>query len=89
MPAERLIALQKADPIIEKLRRKWDNKELDTNIYLLEDNILKRKVIENGILHTPILVPDILKETLLILAHDKAGHNGFRRTYMSLKIRYY
>ena len=89
MPAERLIALQKVDPIIEKLRYKWDNKELDTNIYLLKDNILKRKVIENGILHTPILVPDILKETLLILAHDKAGHNGFRRTYMSLKIRCY
>ena len=85
MLAERLIALQKADLIIEKLRDKWDNKELDTNIYLLEDNILKRKVIENGILHTPILVPDILKETLLILVHN----NGFRRTYMSLKIRYY
>ena len=46
-------------------------------------------MIENGLLHTPILVPDILKEALLILAHDKAGHNGFRRTYMSLKTRYY
>ena len=46
-------------------------------------------MIENGILHTPILVSDILKEALLILAHDKAGHNGFRRTYMPLKTRYY
>ena len=89
MPAERLIALQKADPIIKKLRQQWEDKQLDNNIYLLEDNILKRKVIENGILHTPILVPGILKEALLILAHDKAGHNGFRRTYMSLKTRYY
>ena len=41
MPTERLIALQKVDPIIKKLRHRWDNKELDTNIYLLEDNILK------------------------------------------------
>ena len=89
MPAERLITLQKVDPVIKKLRQQWENKELDNNIYLLKDKILKRKVIENGILHTPILVPDILKEALLILAHDKAGHNGFRRTYMSLKTSYY
>ena len=89
MPTERFVTLQKADPIIKKLRQQWEDKQLDNNIYLLEDNILKRKVIDNGILHTPILVPGILKEALLILAHDKAGHNGFRRTYMSLKSRYY
>ena len=89
MPETRLVALQKADPAIKKLRKQWDDKQIDNNIYILEDNILKRKVIENGILHTPILVPDILQEALLILAHDKAGHNGFRRSYMSLKTRYY
>ena len=89
MSAERLIKLQKADPTINKLRQQWDNNQIDKSIYLLEDDILKRKVIDNGILHTPILVPNILKEALLILAHDKAGHNGFRRTYMSLKTRYY
>ena len=32
---------------------------------------------------SPIVVPDILKDCLLILAHDKSGHNGFRRTYGS------
>ena len=89
MPTERFITLQKADPVIKKLRQQWENNQLDSNIYLLEDNILKRKVIDNGILHTPIVVPGILKEALLILAHDKVGHNGFRRTYMSLKSRYY
>ena len=40
-------------------------------------------------MYTPIVVPDILKDCLLILAHDKSGHNGFRRTYGSLKNRYY
>ena len=89
MPETRLIALQKADPMIKKLRQQWENKQIDKNIYLLENNILRRKVIENGILHTPILVPKVIQEALLILAHDKAGHNGFRRTYMSLKTRYY
>ena len=89
MPTERFITLQKTDPIIQKLRHQWENKQLDTNIYLLENNILKRKMIDNGILYTPIVVPNILREALLILAHDKAGHNGFRRTYMSLRSRYY
>ena len=42
-----------------------------------------------NLLHTPIAVPSILKEALLILVHDKVGHNGFRRTYLSLKTRYY
>ena len=89
MPTERFITLQKTDPVIQKLRHQWENKQLDTNIYLLENNILKRKMIDNGILYTPIVVPNILREALLILAHDKAGHNGFRRTYMSLRSRYY
>ena len=89
MPTEKFITLQKIDPIIKKLRQQWENNQLDSNIYLLENNILKRKMIDNGILYTPIMVPDILKEALIILAHDKAGHNGFRRTYLSLRSRYY
>ena len=36
-----------------------------------------------------IVVSDILKDRLLILTHHRCGHNGFRRTYASLKNRYY
>ena len=89
MSTEKFITLQKTDPVIQKLRQQWEDNQLDTNIYLLEKDILKRKMIDNGILYTPIVVPNILREALLILAHDKAGHNGFRRTYMSLRSRYY
>ena len=46
------------------------------------------KLIDNELLYTPIVVPDVLKDCLLILAHDKQGHNGFRRTYASLRNRY-
>ena len=45
----------------------------------MENNILKQKLVDNGLLYTPIVVPDILRDCLLILAHDKQGHNGFRR----------
>ena len=55
----------------------------------MEDEILKKKTVINGILYTPTVVPDVLKDCLLILAHDKQGHNGFKRTYSSLKQLYH
>ena len=58
-------------------------------MYTMENNILKQKLVNNGLLYTPIVVPDILRDCLLILAHDNQGHNGFRRTYASLKNRYH
>ena len=82
---DKLAQLQKSDPHTNELRKQWENNNLDRNTYTMENNILKWKIIENGLLYTPIVVPDILKDCLLILAHDKQGHNGFRRTYASLK----
>ena len=55
----------------------------------MENNILRQKLVDNGLLYTPVVVPDVLKDCLLILAHDKQGHNGLRRTYASLKNRYH
>ena len=83
----KLVQLQKSDPHTNKLIKQWENNNLDKNTYTMEHNILKQKTVENGLLYTPIVVPDILKDCLLILAHDKQGHNGFRRTYTSLKNR--
>ena len=89
MKDEKLVKLQESDPHTQQLRKQWDSNNLDKNAYTMENNILKRKIVDNGLLYTPIVVPDILKECLLILAHDKSGHNGFRRTYASLKNRCY
>ena len=86
---DKLIELQESKPHTKQLRKQWENKNLDQNMYTMENNILKQKLIENGLLYTPIVVPDILKDCLLILAHDKQGHNGFRRTYASLKNRHH
>ena len=89
MKEEKLVKLQECDPHIKQLRKQWSEDNLDKNIYTMENNILRQKLVENGLLYTPIVVPDILKDCLLILAHDKSGHNGFRRTYGSLKTRYF
>ena len=86
---DKLVQLQKSDPHINELRKQWENNNLDKNTYTMENNILKRKIIDNGLLYTPIVVPDILRDCLLILAHNKQGHSGFRRTYASLRNRYH
>ena len=86
---DKLAKLQESDPHTRQLQKPWENKNLDQKTYTMENNILKPKLVHNGLLYTPVVVPDILKDCLLILAHDKQGHNGFRRTYASLKNRYY
>ena len=89
MKDEKLVKLQESDSHIKQLRAQWKNNNNDKNAYIMENNILGRKIINNGLLYTPIVVPDIHKDCLLILAHDKSGHNGFRRTYASLKNRFH
>ena len=89
MKDEKLATLLECDPHIKQLRKQWIENSLDHNIYTMENNILKWKLIDNRLLYTPIVVPDTIKDCLLILAHDKSGHNGLRRTYGLLKTRYY
>ena len=85
----RMKELQEQDPLVGRLRKQWSERKLDKKHFTMEDEILKKKTVINGILYTPTVVPDVLKDCLLILAHDKQGHNGFKRTYSSLKQMYH
>ena len=85
----RMKELQEQDPLLGRLRTPWSEKKLDKKHFTMEDEIFKKKTVINGILYTPTVVPDVLKDCLLILAHDKQGHNGFKRTYSSLKQMYH
>ena len=89
MKDKKLAKLQESNSHIKQPRKQWTENSHDQNTYTMENDILRRKLVDNGLLYTPIVVPDILKDCLLILAHNKSGHNGFRRTYGSLKNRYY
>ena len=55
----------------------------------MDNCLLKRKLIVNGLLYKPIVVPDILKECMFILAHNEAGQSGSKRTYSVLRNLYY
>ena len=81
--------LQEQDPLISRLRKQWFSKAPDRKHFTMEKEILKKKTVINGILYTPSVVPDILKDCLLMIALNEQGHNGFRRTYNALRYKYH
>ena len=81
--------LQEQDPKVSHLRKLWSKKKLNKNVFTMENDILKRQLMVNGILYKPVVTPSILKECLLMLAHDQQGHNRFKRTYSALQTVYY
>ena len=85
----KLKELQEQDRKINHLRKLWSKNKLNKNIFVMENNILKKKVIKGGLLYKPVIIPEILRECLLMLAHDEQGHNGFKRTYSALKTLYH
>ena len=85
----KLKELQEQDKRINHLRKLWSENKLNKNIFAMENDILKKKVIECGLLYKPVIIPEILRECLLILAHNEQGHNGFKRTHSALKTLYY
>ena len=85
----KLKELQEQDKKINHLRKLWSENKLNKNIFAMENDILKKKVIEGGLLYKPVIIPKILRECLLMLVHDEQGHNGFKRTHSALKTLYY
>ena len=80
---------QEQDERIQHLRNLCLAGKLNQNIFIMENDILKKRVTEQALSYKAVVVPDILKESLMILAHDEQGHNGFKRTYNALKTLYY
>ena len=58
-------------------------------IFIKERGILYRLWIEDGRTFKCTIVPQVLQDSMIILAHDYSGHNGSRRTYNCLKKQYY
>ena len=58
-------------------------------IFIKEEGVLYRLWIEDGRTFKCILVPQVLQDFMIILAHNYSGHNSSRRTYNCLKRQYY
>ena len=86
---QKMKELQEQDPKVSHLRKLWSESKLNTTLFTMENDILKRVLMVNGLLYKPVVTPSILKDCLIMLAHDEQGHNGFKRTYGSLQTVYY
>ena len=70
---------------VDKLRKEKNN----VKMFILHDGVLCRLWKEERETFRCIFVPEVLRDPLLILAHNQNGHNGGRCTYMALKKMYY
>ena len=86
---QKMKELQEQDPKVSHLRKLWSESKLNKTMFTMENDILKRVLMVNGLLYKPVVTPSILKDCLIMLAHDEQGHNGFKRTYGSLQTVYY
>ena len=55
----------------------------------MHDGVLCRLWTEEKETFRCTFVPQVLRDPLLVLAHNQNSHNGGRRTYMALKKMYY
>ena len=81
--------LQKNDMYCREVARKLHKNVELQKIFIKEKGVLFRLWTEDGRTFKCILVPKVLQEFMIILAHDHSGHNGSRRTYSCLKRQYY
>ena len=86
---KQLQQLQKNDTYCRDVAKKLHKDMELQKIFIKEEGVLYRLWIEDGRMFKCILVPQVLQDFMIILAHDYSGHNGSRRTYNCLKRQYY
>ena len=86
---KQLQQLQKNDTYCRDIAKKLHKDTELQKIFIKEEGVLYRLWIEDGRTFKCILVPQVLQDFMIILAHDYSGHNGSRITYNYLKKQYY
>ena len=89
LSAECLKRLQKQDADIQKLKHKLEHNKLDKEYYKMEDDLIKRKAVDEGHKFWSIYLPSDLVLQVLQAAHDDLEHNRFQRTYAAVKQIFY
>ena len=83
-------SLQAKDAKINNILQRLQVGDLDANVYMVEDGILKKRIVEpTGNEFKPIVLPKSMVDHMLLMAHDYSGHNGFPRMYAAIRHLYY
>ena len=86
---KQLQQLQKNDIYCRDVAKKLHKDKELQKIFIKEEGVLYRLWMEDGRTFKCIIVPQVLQDFMIILAHDYSSHNGSRRTYNCLKRQYY
>ena len=83
-------SLQAKDAKISNISQWLQVGDLPPDVYLIEDGILRRRIVEpTGNEFKLIVVPRSLVDLILMTAHDHGGQNGFPRMYAAIRQLYY
>ena len=81
--------LQRHDDTCREIAKKLRQDKHMNKLFMLKNGIVYRLWCEDGKTAECVVVPEVLRDPLLMLAHNYSGHNGFRRTYNAMKRQYY
>ena len=85
-----LIDLQHKDKFCKNILQQIEKGNLvNGQLYKIDDNILKRFIVDGNDTYETTVIPRTLVPRILQMAHDELGHNGTHRTYILLKRLYY
>ena len=86
---EQLQELQKRDTYCRDMASKLQKGQHMNKIVMMENGVLYHLWLEHNRTYKCILVPEVLRDALLTLAHQHNGHNGPPKIYSALKREYY
>ena len=81
--------LQRHDDTCRGIAKKLRQDKHMNKLFMLKSGLVYRLWCEDGKTAECVVIPEVLREPLLMLAHNYSGHNGFRRTYNAMKRQYY
>ena len=86
VPKDKLHRLQLRDAICQKKTKQVKtNTDMSNSYHLDTEGILSKLLQDNEEIFHTIVLPKILIDPVLQLAHNFAGHNGFQWLYMSIR----
>ena len=90
LDSEKLKGLQQKDKFCRDITSKLEKGQLQNkNPYYQEEGILKRFVEDGKQRFEVVVLPQVLTNAVLQLAHEGLGHNGSPRAYALIKRHYY
>ena len=89
LTTKQMIQLQKNDSEVRNIVNKLHKEKSNTKMYILHEGVLCRLWTEERDTFRCIFIPELLRDPLLVLAHNQNGHNGGRFMYITLKRMYY